>query len=200
MSQDPCIGVLALQGAFREHCHALNRLGVESREIRLPRDLLGIRGLIVPGGESTAIGKLLVEWALLEPIREMGLRGMPIWGTCAGAILLAKRIEERGATMDQPRFGLMSILALRNAFGRQRESFEAELSIKGLDAPFRAVFIRAPVLVPDSPHVEVLSRIDDQHVFLRENHYFASSFHPELTEDSRIHRLFLDQVEKADFS
>jgi 5'-phosphate synthase pdxT subunit len=192
MTDATLIGVLALQGAFREHRRSLERLGVASREVRLPRDLDGLDGLIMPGGESTTIGKLLVEWQLIEPLRQLGTQGLPIWGTCAGAIMLADVIEERGRVMDQPRLGLLPMTAVRNAFGRQRESFEADIPIAGLEDTYRAVFIRAPMMIPHDAAVEVLATVEDQVVFVRYKNLVASSFHPELTEDDRIHRYFVN--------
>lgn len=188
------IGVLALQGAFREHRQSLTRLGVESREVRLPEHLENISGLIIPGGESTTIGKLLVEWNLLDAIRQLGENGLPVWGTCAGAIMLANNVEERGRKMDQPLLKLVNMRAIRNAFGRQRESFEADISIKGLEEPYRAVFIRAPLMVPESNEVEVLANVDNEAVFIRYKNYMATSFHPELTNDDRIHQYFLNMT------
>ncbi|RJO67060.1 MAG: pyridoxal 5'-phosphate synthase glutaminase subunit PdxT [Myxococcales bacterium] len=193
------IGVLALQGAFREHRRALERLGAPTIEVRLPEDLERVAGLIMPGGESTTIGKLLIEWKLLEPLRRRALAGMPLWGTCAGAILMAQRITERGREMDQPRLDLLPMTAVRNAFGRQRESFEADLTIAGIEGSFHAVFIRAPFLEPfaDSP-MEVLTRVGEDAVFVRHKHLMATSFHPELTDDPRIHRFFLNLVARAE--
>lgn len=188
------IGVLALQGAFREHRRVLTRLGVESREVRLPEHLESISGLIIPGGESTTIGKLLVEWKLIEDIRRLGEEGLPIWGTCAGAILLAGRVRERGKELEQPLLDLLPMLAVRNAFGRQRESFEADMLIDGMEGTYRAVFIRAPLLIPEDDAIEVLARVDGEAVFVRHERLMATSFHPELTDDDRIHRYFLQLV------
>src|SRR6478672_13884337 len=152
------IGVLALQGAFIEHVHALQRLGVEVREVRLPRDLDGLDGLIIPGGESTTIGKLMVQYGLDAPIRERARAGFPIWGTCAGMILLAKDI----GGLRQPLIGVMDIVVERNAFGRQLDSFEADLDIPAIgDAPFRAIFIRAPLIHSVAGETEVLVRLTD---------------------------------------
>ena len=185
------IGVLALQGAFREHRQALGRLGVESREVRLPGELKGISALIIPGGESITIGKLLVEWELLEAVRRLGRDGLPIWGTCAGAVVMAEKVEERGRLLNQPLLRLLPMTARRNAFGRQRESFEADLAIRGLEGAFRGIFIRAPLLLPEGPEMEVLAEVDGEAVFVRDRHLMATSFHPELTRDDRIHELFL---------
>lgn len=195
MAREFVIGVLALQGAFREHVAMLRKLGVAAREVRLPRDLDGLSGLILPGGESTTIGKLLVEWKLLDPIRALGRAGLPMWGTCAGAILLASEVTEREHVVRQNLLGLMHTRAIRNAFGRQRESFEAELPVKGFDAPLHAVFIRAPLVVPQDDRVEVLSEVDGEPVFVREGSLLGTSFHPELTDDARLHQYFLQMAQ-----
>ncbi len=190
------IGVLALQGDFAEHVQALRRLGVHAVEVRLPRDLEGLDGLIIPGGESTTIGKLAVEYGLVEPVRQMVRRGWPVWGTCAGMILLARDIGR-----EQPLIGGMDIVVERNAFGRQVDSFEADLAVPALDevaAPeeqgqlFRAVFIRAPVIQSAGPGVEILARLDDGAIVAaRQGTLLATAFHPELTPDLRFHRYFL---------
>ncbi len=186
------IGVLALQGAFIEHEQMLSRLGVETREVRLPKDLVGLDGLIIPGGESTTIGKLAVQYGLIEPLREMARSGKPMWGTCAGMIFMA-----RDAGRDQPLLGLMDVKVKRNAFGRQVDSFEADLQVKGVEGerPFHAVFIRAPLIESVGDGVEVLSRIDRNGdrviVAARQGRLLATSFHPELSGDDRVHRLFL---------
>jgi pyridoxal 5'-phosphate synthase pdxT subunit len=187
------VGVLALQGAFAEHARMLRQLGQDVVEVRLPEQLESIDRLIIPGGESTTIGKLLVAYGLLEPIRERAQRGLPVWGTCAGMILLARDIAE-GRPEGQPALGLMDITARRNAFGRQLDSFEADLHVAGLeDAPFRAVFIRAPVIERIGAGVEPLAALDDSRVVAaRQGHLLATAFHPELTEDPRLHQLFLD--------
>ncbi|MHB8645815.1 MAG: pyridoxal 5'-phosphate synthase glutaminase subunit PdxT [Thermomicrobiales bacterium] len=185
------IGVLALQGAFIEHVHALERLGVEAREVRLPGDLDGLDGLIMPGGESTTIGKLMVQYRLDEPIRARARAGFPIWGTCAGMILLAKDI----GGLRQPLIGVMDIVVERNAFGRQLDSFEADLAIPAIGAePFPTVFIRAPLIHAVSGETEVLARLaDGRIVAAREGNLLATSFHPELTHDDRLHRYFVDE-------
>jgi 5'-phosphate synthase pdxT subunit len=187
------VGVLALQGAFVEHEAMLRGLGVATTQVRLPAQLEQVDRLIIPGGESTAIGKLLVTYNLLEPLRERGRAGMPIWGTCAGMILLAKDITE-GRAAGQPALGLMDITARRNAFGRQLDSFEADLDVPALgEQPFHAVFIRAPQIDRAGPAVEVLSRLEDGRIVAaREGRYLATAFHPELTHDDRFHRLFLE--------
>lgn len=184
------IGVLALQGDFAEHRNILTRLGAECAEVRLPDDLADLDGLIIPGGESTTIARLLHRWELLKPIRARVRDGMAVWGTCAGAILLAKDAGD----LDREGLRLMDIAVERNAFGRQVDSFEAELLIAGLgDQPFRCVFIRAPVITAVGPNVDVLASLDGGNVVAaREGNMLASVFHPELTDDTRFHQLFLD--------
>lgn len=186
------IGVLALQGDFREHREALERLGASAPEVRLPKDLEGLDGLIIPGGESTSIARLMRTSGLLDPLRKLAADGVPIWGTCAGMILLAKRLDETG----MPALLAMDIAVRRNAFGRQVDSFEADLMVPVLgDPPFHAVFIRAPVIEAVGPGVEVLTRLPDgTPVAAREGHLLATAFHPELTRDSRFHRFFLREV------
>lgn len=186
------IGVLALQGAFIEHVHALERLGVAAHEVRLPRDLDGLDGLIMPGGESTTIGKLMVQYRLDEPIRARARAGFPIWGTCAGMILLAKDI----GGLHQPLIGVMDIVVERNAFGRQLDSFEADLTISVIGAePFRTIFIRAPLIHTVSGETEILARLaDGRIVAAREGNLLATSFHPELTNDDRLHRYFVEEI------
>ncbi len=182
------IGVLALQGAFAEHIVMLSKLGAETAEIRLPAQLDGLDGLIIPGGESTTIGKLMVDFGLLEPIRTLGLT-RPIWGTCAGAILLSK-----DARRDQPLLGLMDITVERNAFGRQVDSFEANLKVDafGVENPFHAFFIRAPIIESVHGDAKVLVTLEDgKIVAAQEGHLLATSFHPELTGDTRFHAYFL---------
>lgn len=191
----PKIGVLALQGAFREHKQTLERLNIEVTEVRLPRDLAGLSGLIIPGGESTTMGKLMVDYDLLEPIREFSSSGGAIWGTCAGAILLAKQIEGVPPQFGtQPSLELMDMRVRRNAFGRQVDSFEAPLEVKGLETPFNAVFIRAPIIEWVGEGVDVLSKAEGEIVLARGGRLLASSFHPELTGDSRLHELFLSMI------
>lgn len=189
------IGILALQGAFIEHQAILDRLGVDTSQVRLPQHLAGLDGLIIPGGESTTIGKLMVAFRLLEPLREFG-REKAIWGTCAGAILLSK-----DAGRDQPLLGLMDITIQRNAFGRQVESFEAALDVpalkpfnsNGSNPPYQAVFIRAPLIAAAGTGVEVCASLPDGRIVAaRQGKLLATSFHPELTEDDRFHRWFLE--------
>lgn len=187
------VGVLALQGAFREHQDMLARLNVESTQVRKPEQLEGISALIIPGGESTTIGKLLCDFNLFEPISKLGKEGLPIFGTCAGLIVLAKDI----AGSNQPRLGLMDITVERNAFGRQVDSFEADLTVPAIgEHPFRAVFIRAPYILSVGSSVEVLASFKDKIVFARQGRLLAAAFHPELTKDKRIHRYFLDNCIK----
>lgn len=186
------IGVLALQGAFLEHHQKLEELGVEVVDVRLPAQLDELDGLIIPGGESTTIGKLATLYGLVEPLRAFG-EAKPVWGTCAGMIFLAKDIGR-----NQPILGLMDIAVNRNAFGRQVDSFETELEIAGLDEkPFHAVFIRAPLVTAadESAGVQVLSRLEDGGIVaVRQGHLLATAFHPELTDDLRLHRYFVEMV------
>jgi len=186
------IGVLALQGDFREHREIIERLGVAAPEVRLPKDLAGLDGLIIPGGESTAIVRLMRTAYLLDPLRKLAADGFPLWGTCAGMILLAKRLDATGI----PTLEAMDIAVRRNAFGRQVDSFEADLSVPVLgDPPFRAVFIRAPVIEDVGPTVEVLARLPDgSPVAARQGRLLATAFHPELTSDHRFHQFFLEEV------
>ncbi len=186
------IGVLAVQGAFAEHIAILRNLKVEALPIRLPTELTGLDGLIIPGGESTSIGKLMRDYNLMSEIKAQGKNGLPIFGTCAGMILLAS-----GASDSEIKpLGLIDITVKRNAFGRQRESFEAELSIPVLgEKPFPAVFIRAPVIEQANDGVEILARLDNgTSVAARQGKILVSAFHPELTSDTRFHRYFLDIV------
>lgn len=185
------IGVLALQGAFREHCQMLGRCGVEAAEIRNANELDEVAGLILPGGESTTIGKLLGDWGIMDKIKQRAAQGMAIYGTCAGLILLAKTIRNS----DQPRLGLMDITVRRNAFGRQVDSFEADVIIPELGAePFPAVFIRAPLIEKAETNVAVLARVTDRIVMARQGKFLATSFHPELTDDTRVHQYFINMA------
>ncbi len=185
------VGVLALQGDFREHRQALERLGCTVKEVRLPHDLEGLAGIVMPGGESTTIGKLMVAYGLDTALKDFHANGGAIWGTCAGAIIMASHI----VNSDQPRLALLEMSVARNAFGRQVDSFETDLIITGLEGgPFRAVFIRAPIITEVGPGVEILCRVDEQIVLVRHGRLMASSFHPELTGDDRLHRFFLEHV------
>ncbi|SHJ40100.1 pyridoxal 5'-phosphate synthase glutaminase subunit PdxT [Propionispora hippei] len=187
------IGVLALQGAFREHLTVLERCGAEAVEVRQPGELEGIGGLILPGGESTTIGKLMVEWDLMETIRQRTKEGMAVYGTCAGMILLAKSIVDS----DQPRLGLMDTTVRRNAFGRQLESFEEDLTVPELaGGPVRAVFIRAPLIEEVGSNVAVMAQVNGKAVIARQDNMLVTSFHPELTGDDRIHRYFLNMIKQ----
>jgi pyridoxal 5'-phosphate synthase pdxT subunit len=189
------IGVLALQGDFAEHQAVLQSIGVETRQVRLPADLEGLDGLVVPGGESTTIGKLAVTFGLIKPLRRFA-DAHPVWGTCAGAIFLS-----RDARRDQPLLGLMDLTIQRNAFGRQVDSFETDLAVPVLsdpDRPFHAVFIRAPVMERVGKGVEVVATLPGDLggavVAARQGGLLATSFHPELTGDDRFHRYFLSLV------
>jgi 5'-phosphate synthase pdxT subunit len=186
------IGVLASQGAFVEHIDMLRKLKVEARPVRLAKELAGMDGLIIPGGESTSISKLMLTYNLMDEVGNLGRSGLPIFGTCAGMILLAREISGS----DVVPLGLMDIVVGRNVFGRQRESFETELSIPVLGKkPFPAVFIRAPAIEQTNGKVEVLARLSDgTAVAARQAKLLVSAFHPELTSDLRFHRYFLDIV------
>jgi 5'-phosphate synthase pdxT subunit len=181
---------LAVQGAVREHLEALRPLGVEAMEVRTPEEVCLSEALVIPGGESTTIGKLMVRYRLLAPVVELARAGKPLLGTCAGMILMAKQIE--AAAEDQPRLALMDISVERNAFGRQVDSFEADLEFKGINSgPVRAVFIRAPVIRAVGDGVEVLATHQGRIVAAQQGRMLALAFHPELTTDPRIHRYFL---------
>ncbi len=185
------VGVLALQGDFREHKEALKRLGVEAKEVRKPEHLEGLKALIVPGGESTTIGKLAREYGLEEAVRQRVAEGsLAVFGTCAGAIWLSREIL---GYPEQPRLGVLDATVERNAFGRQVESFEEDLMVKGL-GPFHGVFIRAPVFRRLGEGVEVLAELSGLPVLVRQGKVLASSFHPELTQDPRLHRYFLEMA------
>ncbi len=189
------VGVLALQGDFAEHAQALRRARAEPVEVRLPGQLAGLQGLIIPGGESTTITRLMVIYELLEPLRALARRGFPIWGTCAGAIVLART----AIGLDQPNIGEMDITVRRNAFGSQIDSFEVDLAVAGMEGePFHAVFIRAPVIEDAAPGVDVLARLPDgRMVAARQGRLLATSFHPELTGDARFHQYFLEMARSA---
>lgn len=191
------IGVLALQGAFREHVQILQKLGVTAVEVRLPADLADLDGLIIPGGESTTIGKLATTYGLMEPLRQFAQQ-KPVWGTCAGMIFMAREIGR-----DQPLLGVMNIVVERNAFGRQVDSFEVGLDVPALSPsangsqpePYPAVFIRAPRLIAAQDGVTVLARLaDGTAVAAQEGHWLVTSFHPELTGDPRFHAYFVRMV------
>ena len=186
------IGVLAAQGAFAEHISKLKQLGIDALPVRLPRDMDNLDGLIIPGGESTSISKLMLDYNLLNEIRTLAENGLPVFGTCAGMILLSNENSDSKVTP----LGLMDIQVKRNAFGRQRESFETEFSIPVLgEKPFHAVFIRAPIIEQVNGEVEILARLaDGAIVAARQGKLLVSAFHPELTDDLRFHQYFLDIV------
>jgi 5'-phosphate synthase pdxT subunit len=183
------VGVLAVQGNFREHAAALRRLGAEAVEVRLPEQLADIDGLIIPGGESTAIGRLVRLYGLEEAIRSFA---RPVFGTCAGMIVLAR--EAVDGVPDQLLLGEIGISVRRNGYGRQVRSFEADVDLAGDDKPLRGVFIRAPRVVEAGPMVETLAELDGEPVLLREGRILVAAFHPELTEDLRVHDRFLGLV------
>lgn len=187
------VGVLALQGAFREHRQVLEGLGCEAVEVRKKSDLENINGLIIPGGESTTMGKLLLTDGLGDKIKELAAQDFPIFGTCAGMILLSKQVDDS----EQYRLGLMDMTVRRNAFGRQIASFETDLKVPALgNDPVRAVFIRAPYIREVAPNVGILAEYDGKIVFVRQGNMLASAFHPELTQDHRVHQYFLDIVDE----
>jgi 5'-phosphate synthase pdxT subunit len=189
---DVKIGVLAIQGDFREHKAMLQSLGAEAVEVRLPKHLEGLSGLVVPGGESTTIGMLAREYGLESAVRQRVQEGsLALWGTCAGAIWIAKDIPQYP---NQPRLGLMDIAVQRNAYGRQVDSFEEDLEVKGLDRPFHAFFIRAPVILSVGEGVEVLAKHGEEIILARQGNLLAGTFHPELTRDPRIHQLFVEMA------
>lgn len=183
------VGVLALQGAFREHRLALERLGAEVVEVRKPGHLEGLGGLVIPGGESTTMGKLMRAYGLDEAIPEFHRRGGAVWGTCAGAIALARAIEGHA---EQPRLGLLDVAVARNDYGRQVASFEAAVEVEGLREPFPGVFIRAPRIVRVGPEAQVVATLEGQPVGVRGDRLMATVFHPELSGDDRLHRVFLE--------
>jgi 5'-phosphate synthase pdxT subunit len=188
------VGVLALQGAFIEHFYVLKKFDfVEPILVKRNEDLDNIEGLIIPGGESTTIGRLLERYNMRDNLKEKILNGFPVFGTCAGLILLSKKIEQ---DYEQPLLGVLDVVIKRNAFGGQKESMEIDLNIKGFDSPFRAVFIRAPVIKEVGNGVEVLASLDEGAVFVKQGNILGASFHPELTEDLRIHKFFIDIILK----
>lgn len=188
------MGVLALQGDFREHLRALSRLGVEGVKVREPEELERVDGLILPGGESTTISILLRRSGLDRALIRRAREGLPIYGTCAGLIVLARKILDDGDGRLAEPLGLLDITVRRNAYGRQVDSFEEELEIKEIGR-FNAVFIRAPIIEELGPEVEVLAYQGEHPAMVREQNVLASSFHPELTDDLRVHRYFLEMIE-----
>lgn len=197
MTARPSVGVLALQGDVREHLRALEAAGARPVPVRRPRELTGLAGIVLPGGESTTIGKLLQRWELLEPLQAALRDGLPAYGTCAGMILLSERVLD--GMPDQPLVGGLDITVRRNAFGRQVDSFEGDVHWAGFEAAFHAVFIRAPWVESAGPSVEVLARVADDApvgaagrvVAVRQGNLLATAFHPELAGDTRVHELFV---------
>jgi pyridoxal 5'-phosphate synthase pdxT subunit len=185
------IGVLALQGDFQEHCVILRKLGVEATEVRLPKDLENLDGLIIPGGESTTIGKLAKWYGLFDKIKEFA-ETKPIWGTCCGLVFMAREVG-----FDQPVLGVMDVVVERNAFGRQVDSFEVDIAIEGLEGgPFHGVFIRGPVIRKVGGRVKILSQLPDGRIVaVQQDHLLAVSFHPELTNDLRLHKYFISLIQ-----
>ncbi|MFF9344119.1 MULTISPECIES: pyridoxal 5'-phosphate synthase glutaminase subunit PdxT [unclassified Streptomyces] len=192
MSSTPVIGVLALQGDVREHLIALAAADAVARPVRRPEELAEVDGLVLPGGESTTISKLAALFGLMEPVRERIAAGMPVYGTCAGLIMLADKILDPRS--GQETFGGIDMIVRRNAFGRQNESFEAGVTVTGIDTPVEGVFIRAPWVESVGAGVEVLAEHEGHIVAVRQDKVLATSFHPELTGDHRIHELFVDMV------
>ncbi|MGZ7446062.1 pyridoxal 5'-phosphate synthase glutaminase subunit PdxT [Paenibacillus sp. TH7-28] len=187
------VGVLALQGAVAEHIRSLESAGAEGTAVKRTEQLGELDGLIIPGGESTTIGKLMRKYGFIEAIKDFSREGKPLFGTCAGLIVMAKEIEGG----EEAHLALMDIKVSRNAFGRQRESFETDLEVKGLAAPLRAVFIRAPLITAVGPGVEVLSTYKDEIVTARQGHLLVSSFHPELTDDFSLHAYFVEMIKQT---
>jgi pyridoxal 5'-phosphate synthase pdxT subunit len=183
------VGVLALQGDFREHVRVLEAIGAAAAEVRTPADLADVQALVIPGGESTTIGKLARAYDLVEPIRRRAVEGMPVFGTCAGMIVLAERVID-----GEPLVPVMDVTVRRNAYGRQVDSFEADVDVEGIDHPVRGVFIRAPWIEAIGDRVEVLARHEERPVVLRQGTLLAASFHPELVGESALHEAFLSLV------
>ena len=189
------VGVLALQGAFRLHVKALERLGVEAIEVRSLENFDDSEALIIPGGESTTMSFLLESSGIFDSLRERSAEGMPILGTCAGMILLSSKITD--GRSDQKPLNLMGVEIRRNGYGRQIDSFESDLSIEGFDTSFRGIFIRAPLVEAVSEEVEVLAEVNGRPVMCRQGSIIATSFHPELADDDRIHAEFLEMVSSS---
>jgi pyridoxal 5'-phosphate synthase pdxT subunit len=184
------VGVFALQGDVREHLAILASLGVDAVAVKKPEQIAEVDALVIPGGESTTIGKMAVRFGLLDPLRDAIDGGLPVFGTCAGMIFLAGAVTDG----DQPLLGALDVVVRRNAFGRQNDSFEADLDVDGLDDPFHAVFIRAPWVEKVGSEVEIMATVGEHPVMVRQDQILASSFHPELTGDGRIHRMLLDLI------
>lgn len=187
------IGVLGLQGAVREHVRSVEACGAEAVVVKKVEQLAVIDGLIMPGGESTTMRKLIDQYGFFEPLKEFASQGKPMFGTCAGLILLAKELVDD----PEPHLGLFDVTVERNSFGRQKDSFEAELSIQGLDEPFVGVFIRAPHIVKAGENVEILAKQEGRIVAAREGKFLGCSFHPELTDDHRFTQLFIEMVKQS---
>ncbi len=188
------VGVLGLQGAFRAHVERLTSLGVDAPEVRTPAQLDGVDALVMPGGESTTMSNLLTSGGLFDELKARISDGMAVFGTCAGMILLATDIHD--GRLDQRSFGALDITVQRNGYGRQLDSFETDLDVAGLDAPFHGVFIRAPRVESVGPAVEVLATHQDDAVFVRQGRIVATAFHPELTADNRLHAAFVELVDQ----
>lgn len=189
------VGVMALQGAFAAHQIALSECGIQSRQVRIAEDLEGLSGLILPGGESTTMSNLLLRSGLFAAVKAGIESGLQVFGTCAGMILLARHVTD--GRDDQVSFGAMDISVQRNAYGRQVDSFETDIQISGLNAPFHAVFIRAPRVSDIGSDVEVLATFEDSPVLVAEGNCMAAAFHPELSIDSRVHQIFVNRIEAA---
>ena len=184
-----------MQGDVREHTRALDGVGATAVEVRYPEELAAVDVLVMPGGESTTIGKLLRRSGLFDALQQRVIEGMPLYGTCAGLILMADRVSGQHDAPD--RLGVLDVVVERNAYGRQVDSFETDLDVAGLDEPFRAVFIRAPVIEETGPEVEVLASHGGAPVLVRQATLWASTFHPEMTGDNRVHSLFIEQVRQV---
>ena len=191
----PIVGVLALQGAFNAHAQALRQLNVEVREVRLPHDLDGLDGVVLPGGESTTMSQLLLSSGVFDVLTQRIADGLPTMGTCAGLILLAKRVLD--ARPDQVRCSVLAVTVRRNGYGRQIDSFEADIAVKGLETPFTAVFIRAPIVEEVGSDVEILAVHNGAPIAVASQNILAATFHPELTSDVRFHELFLNMISSA---
>jgi len=188
----PTVGVLALQGAFNAHAQALRQLNVDVREVRLPQDLDGVDGVVLPGGESTTMSQLLLTSGVFEVLTQRIEDGLPVMGTCAGLILLAKRVLD--ARPDQVSCSVLDVTVRRNGYGRQIDSFEADIAVTGLETPLTAVFIRAPIIEEVGSGVEVIAQHNGVPVAVASQNVLAASFHPELTNDVRFHELFLHMI------
>lgn len=187
------IGVLALQGAVEEHLKQIINTGSEAVIVKHPKQLEKLDGLIIPGGESTAIGRLMARYGFIDAIKDFSNQKKPIFGTCAGMVLVAKELEGS----ESAHLEIMDIIVKRNGFGRQIDSFEANIDIKGMEAPFQALFIRAPYILSTGDQVEILARIDEKIVAARCDHLLVSAFHPELTDDNRFYKMFSEMVESS---